>query len=102
MHNLDMYDVVDKMLLQAHTTQMILASSLDMNDFVRVDSLYLLHGASGSSPTVRSASELLLAHEAPPICMRPPLERTMRLPSSLLAVSLSTEQGAASNDFNVA
>ena len=52
MHNLDMYGVVDKMLLQAHMTRTILASLLDMNDFVHVDLLYLLCGASGSRPAI--------------------------------------------------
>ena len=80
---------------------MILASLLDMNDFVHVDSLYLPCGASRTSPAVQSTSELLLAYEAPPIYMHPPPERTMRPPSPPPADSPLTQQGAIGNSFNV-
>ena len=81
MFNLAVYGLVDKVLYQAHTLRAALAMSLDMNDFVHVDSLYLLQRASGSGPTLRSATKLLPTRVASSIQERPTIERIMH-PSS--------------------
>ena len=52
MFNLAVYGVVDKVLLQAHIQRSILAATLDLNDFVHVDLVYLPWSASGSGPAL--------------------------------------------------
>ena len=65
MFNLAVYGVVDKVLLQAHILRSVLAATLDMNDFLHVESVYLPQSASGSGPALWSASNLLPAADAP-------------------------------------
>ena len=73
------------------TLRSILAMSLDMNNFVHVESVYLPRSASGSGPTLHSASELLPTLDAPPVEDRPTPARTMRPPSTRLAIPSSTK-----------
>ena len=89
MFNLAVYGVVDKVLCQTHTLKAGLAMSLNMNDFVHVDSFYLpcelilpsiLPRRSGS--TLHSTTKLLSTRVAPSIQECPTLERTMRPPSA--------------------
>ena len=101
MYNLAVYGVVEKVLLQAHILKTVLAMSLDMNDFVHVDSLYLLRTASGSGPVLCSTTELLPTRDAPSVVECPTLERTMRPPSACPAVPPSIERGIGAEDFNV-
>ena len=101
MLNLAVYGVMNKVLFQAHTLKVGLAMSLDMNDFVHVDSLYLPRSASGSDPTLCSAIELLPTHVAPCVQEHPTLARTMRPPSAHLEVPLCTERGTGAKEFNV-
>ena len=65
MFNLAVYGDVEKVLVQAHILRSVLAASLDMNDFLHVESIYLSRSASESGPTLRSASELLPTANAP-------------------------------------
>ena len=65
MFNLAVYGVVDKVLLQAHILRSVLAATLDMNNFLHVEFVYLPRIASGSGPALRSASDLLPALDAP-------------------------------------
>ena len=101
MFNLAVYGVVDKVLLQAHIQRSVLATSLDMNDFVHVESVYLPRSASRSGPALWSASELLPTLDAPHAWDRPTLARTMRPPSAHPAIPPSTERGSGAEDFNV-
>ena len=101
MINLAVYGIVDKVLLQAHILRSVLVASLDMNNFVHVESVYLSRSASGSGPALRSASELLPTFDAPHAWDRPMPARTMRPPSAHLAVPPSTERGTGAKDFNV-
>ena len=101
MFNLAVYGVVDKVLFQAHILRSVLAASLDMNDFVHVELVYLPQSASGSGPTLCSASELLPTLDAPHAWDRPTPTRTMRPPSAHLVVPPSTKQGTGAEDFNV-
>ena len=91
MFNLAVYGVVDKVLLQAHILRSILAMSLDMNNFVHVESVYLPWSASGSGPALRSASKLLPTLDALPVEDYSTPPRTIHLPSARSAVPLSTE-----------
>ena len=99
--NLAVYGVVDKVLFQAHILRSVLAASLDMNDFVHVESVYLPRSASGSGPVLRSASKLLLTLDALHPWDHPPPARTMHPPSAHPAVPPSTELGTGAKDFNV-
>ena len=101
MFNLAMYGIVDKALFQAHILRSILAASLDMNDFVHVESVYLPWSTSGSGPALRSASELLPTLDAQHAWDRPMPARTMRPPSAHPAVPASTKRGTSAEDFNV-
>ena len=71
MFNLAVYGVVDKVFYQAQTLRACLAMSLDMNDFVHVDSLYLLRRASGSDPALHFATKLLSTCVVPSIQEHP-------------------------------
>ena len=62
-----------------------------MNDFVHVESVYLLRSDSGSGPALGSASELLPTLDASHAWDRPMPARTMRPPSTHPEVPLSTE-----------
>ena len=99
--NLAMYGVVDKVLLQAHILRLVLATSLDMNNFVHVESIYLPRSASGSGPALCSASELLSTLDASHAWDRPTPAKTMRPPSAHPVVPSSTECGIGAEDFNV-
>ena len=101
MINLAVYGVVDKVLLQAHILRSILAETLDVNDFMHVESVYLLQSASGSGPTLRSTSDLLPAVDAQHAWRSPTLVRTMRPPPAHSAVPLLTERGTGAEEFNV-
>ena len=101
MFNLAMYGIVDKVLLQAHILRSVLAVSLDMNDFMHVESVYLPQSASESGPALRFASELLSSLDAPHVGDRPTPARTMHPPSVHLAIPPSTKQGTGVEDFNV-
>ena len=101
MFNLAVYGVVDKVLLQAHILRSVLAASLDMNDFVHVESVYVPRSASGSGLALRSASELLPTLDALHAWECPMLARTMRPPLAHPAVPLSTERGNGGEDFNI-
>ena len=72
-----------------------------MNNFVHVESVYLPRSASGSEPTLCSASELLPALDAPHAWDHPMPARTMRPPSAHSAVPPSTERGTGAENFNV-
>ena len=82
MFNLAVYGVVDKVLLQAHILRSVLAPTLDMNDFLHVESVYLPRSASGSGPVLCSASDLLPAADAPHAWRSPTLARTLSPPSA--------------------
>ena len=99
--NLAVCGIVDKVLLQAHILRLVLAMSLDMNDFVHVESVYLPRSASGSGPALRFASKLLPILDAPHVKDRPTPARTMRPPSARPAVPPFTERGTGAEDFNV-
>ena len=101
MFNLAVYGVVDKVLLQAHIQRSILAATLDMNDFVHVESVYLPRSANGSGPALCSASELLQTLDAPHAWNSPTPARTMCPPSAHPAVPPSTERGTGAEEFNV-
>ena len=101
MFNLAVYGVVDKFLLQAHILRSVLAATLDMNDFLHVESVYFLRSASGSGPALWSASELLSTVDAPHAWDRPTPTRTMRLPSTHPALRPSTERRTTTEEFNV-
>ena len=101
MFNLVVYGVVDKVLLQAHVLRLVLAATLDMNDFLHVESVYLPQRASGSGPALRSASDLLPAADAPHAWRSPMPARTLRPPSAHSAVPSLTERRTATEDFNV-
>ena len=101
MFNLAVYGVVDKVLLQAHILRSVLATTLDINDFLHVESVYLPRSASGSGPALRSAYELLPTADAPHAWDRPKPTRTVRLPSAHPAVRPSTERRTAAEEFNV-
>ena len=101
MFNLAVYGVVDKVLLQAYILRSVLAATLDMNDFLHVESVYLPRSASGSGPALRSASDLLPAADASHAWRSPMLARTVRPPSAHPAVPPSTERRIAAEDFNV-
>ena len=77
MFNLAVYGMVEKVLYKGHTLRASLAMSLDMNDFMHVDSLYLPRRASGSGPTLHSATKVLSTYVVPSVQKRPMLERTM-------------------------
>ena len=101
MFNLAVYGVVDKVLLQAHILRSVLAATLDMNDFLHVESVYLPRSASGSGPALRSASDLLSALDAPHVVHSTTLARTVNPPSAHPAVPLSTERRTTAKEFNV-
>ena len=101
MFNLAVYGVVDKVLLQAHIQRSVLVATLDMNNFLHVESVYLPQSASGSGSALRSASELLPTVDAPHAWDSPTLARTMHPPSAHLAVPRSTERGTGAEEFNV-
>ena len=101
MFNLAVYGVVDKVLLQAHILRSVLAATLDMNDFLHVESVYLPRSASGSGPALRSASDLLPVVDAPHAWCSPTPARTVRPPSAHPIVPPSTERHTAAEDFNV-
>ena len=101
MFNLAVYGVVEKVLFQAHTLKASLAMSLDMNDFVHVESLYLPRSASGSGIALRSTTKLLPTRVVPSIQEHPTSERTMRLPSARLEIPPSIEGGTGAEEFNV-
>ena len=101
MFNLAVYGVVDKVLLQGHILRSVLAATLDMNDFLHVESVYLPRSASGSGPALRSASDLLLAADAPHAWRSPTPARTVRPPSAHPAVPLSAKRRTVAEDFNV-
>ena len=90
MFNLAVYGVVDKVLLQAHILRSVLAATLDMNDFLHVEFVYLPRSASGSGPALRSASDLLPALDAPHVVRSPTPVRTVSPPSAHPAVPSST------------
>ena len=96
-----MYGVVDKVLLQAHILRSVLAATLDMNDFLHVESVYLPRSASGSGPVLRSASDLLPALDAPHAVHSPMPARTVNPLSAHPAVPSSTERRTAAEEFNV-
>ena len=101
MFNLAVYGVVDKVLLQAYILRLVLAATLDMNDFMHVELVYLPRSASGSGPTLWSASDLLPAVVAPHAWNRPTPAMTARPPSAHLVVCPSTEQRTGAEEFNV-
>ena len=101
MFNLAVYGIVDKVLLQAHILRSVLAATLDMNDFLHVESVYLPRIASGSGPALRSASDLLPAADAPHVVRSPTPARTVRPPSAHPAVPSSTERRTTAEEFNV-
>ena len=101
MFNLAVYGVVDKVLLQVHILRSVLAATLDMNNFLHVESVYLPQSANGSRPALRSASNLLPAADAPHAWNRPTPARTVRPPSAHPAVHPSTERCTVVEDFNV-
>ena len=101
MFNLAMYGVMDKVLLQAHILRSVLAATLDMNDFLHVESVYLPRSASGSRPALRSGSDLLLAADAPHAWNHLTLATTARPPSAHPAVRPSTERRIGTEEFNV-
>ena len=92
MFNLAVYGVVDKVLFQAHILRSVLAATLDMNDFLHVESVYLPRSASGSGPALRSAFDLLPAADAPHACNHPIPATTTRPPSAHPAVRPLTER----------
>ena len=75
--------------------------SLDMNDFVHMDSLYLPRSTNGSGPTLCSAIELLSTHVAPSIQERSTPARIMHLPSARPTLPPSTDRGTSAKEFNV-
>ena len=101
MFNLALYGVVDKVLLQAHILRSVLAATLDMNDFLHVESVYLPRSANESGPALRSASDLLPTLDAPHAVRSPTPARTVRPPSAHPAVPLSTERCTTVEEFNV-
>ena len=101
MFNLALYGVVDKVLLQAHILRSVLAATLDMNDFLHVESVYLPRSASGSGPTLRSVSDLLPALDAPHAMRSPTPARTVSPPSAHPPVPSSTERRTAAEEFIV-
>ena len=101
MFNLAVYGVVDKVLLQKHILRSILAATLDMNDFLHVESVYLPWSASGSGLALQSASELLPTADAPHAWRSPTPARTVRPPLAHPAVPSSIERRTAVEDFNV-
>ena len=101
MFNLAVYGVVDKVLLQAHIQRSVLAATLDSNDFVHVESVYLPRSTSGSAPALWSAFDLLPALDAPHAWDSPTPARTMHLPLAHPAVPPSTERGIGAEEFNV-
>ena len=101
MFNLAVYGVVDKVLLQAHILRLVLAATLDMNDFLHVESVYLPRSASGSGPALRSASDLLPATNAPHAWNHPSPATTARPPSAHPTVRPLTERRTGAEEFNV-
>ena len=100
MFNLAVYGIVDK-VLQTHILRSVLAMSLDMNDFMHVELVYLPQSASGSGPALCSASKLLPTLDAPHVEDHPTPARTIRSPSACPVVPPSTERGTGAEDFNV-
>ena len=96
-----MYGIVDKVLLQAHIQRSVLVATLDLNDFVHVDLVYLPRSASGSGPALQSAFDLLPALDALHEWDSPTPARTMPPPPAHLAVPPSTERGTSAKKFNV-
>ena len=101
MFKLAMYGVVDKVLVQAYILRSVLATTLDMNDFLHVESVYLPRSASGSGPALWSAPDLLPALDAPDAVRSPTPARTVSPPSAHPAVPSSTERRTAAEEFNV-
>ena len=101
MFNLAVYGVVNKVLLQAHILRSVLAATLDMNDFLHVEFVYLPRSASGSGPALWSASDLLPALDAPHAVRSPTPARTVSPPSAHPPVPSSTERRTAAEEFNV-
>ena len=100
MFNLAVYGVMDKVLLQAHIKRSVLAATLDVNDFVHVESVYLPRSTSGSGPALHSASELLPTHDAPHAWDNPTPARTMRPSPTHPVVPPLTERGIGAKEFN--
>ena len=101
MFTLAVYGVVDKVLLQVHILRSVLVMTLDMNDFLHVESVYLSRSASGSGPALRSASDLLPALDAPDAVRSPMPARTVSPPSAHPAVPSLTKRRTAVEEFNV-
>ena len=101
MFNLAVYGIVDKVLLQAHILRSVLPATLNMNDFLQVESIYLPRSAKRSGPALRSASDLLPALDAPHAVRSPTPARTMRPPSAHPAVPSSTKRRTTAQEFNV-
>ena len=74
---------------------------LDMNDFLHVESVYLPRSTSGSGPTLRSASDLLPAADAPHVWDRPTPATTACPLSAHPAVRPSIERRTGAEEFNV-
>ena len=91
MFNLVVFGIVDKVLLQAHILRSVLAATLDINNFLHVESVYLPRRASGSGPALRSTSDLLPAVDALPAWHSPTPARTMRPPLAHPVVPRSTK-----------
>ena len=81
--------------------KIVLAMSLDMNDFVHVESLYVPLSVSRSGPALCSTSELLPTRDALSVEEHPMPARTMRPLSTRLTIPLSTNRGTGVEDFNV-
>ena len=101
MFNLAVYGIMDKVLLQTHILRSVLAATLDMNDFLHVESVYLSRSASGSGPALRSASDSLPTADAPHAWNRPTPAMNARSPSAHPAVHPSTERRTGAKEFNV-
>ena len=101
MFNLAVYGVVDKVLLQTHILRLVLAATLDMNNFLHVELVYLPWSSSRSGLALRSASEFLPAVDAPHAWNSPTPARTMRPPLAHPVVPSSTERGTGAEEFNV-
>ena len=101
MFNLAVYGIVDKVLLQAHIQRSVLATTLDLNDFMYVKSVYLPRSTNGSAPALWSTFDLLPALDASHAWDSPTPARTMRPPPAHPIVPPSTEQGTGAGEFNV-
>ena len=99
--NLVVYNVVDRILLQVHTKVSRLAMCMNVNDFVHVNSAYLLHctrGIESSTIVPTTASMPLYELRALPQLIHG--ERTMAPPTSCPSLVPLNLLNAA--DFDVA